>query len=241
MAILIHQSTARIDNFVVLVHDEETKRTVAIDASDEESVEAALKTTGWPLSDILVTHKHLDHIEGIPALKRRYGAHVVAPAKSHGLIPDVDQEVRDGDVVQCGPMQFTVWETPGHCADHVSYLLPQADAAFVGDTLFALGCGRVLEQTPAVLYASLMRLATLPETTSIYCGHEYTLSNARFSVTIEPDNAALKARAAEIEMLRQAGQMTLPTTIAAEKATNVFLRATSAERFAELRDAKNRF
>jgi hydroxyacylglutathione hydrolase len=138
-------------------------------------------------------------------------------------------------------MHFDVFDTPGHCHDHISYHLAAEHLLFAGDTIFAMGCGRVLEDTPAVLYDSLMRIAELPDDTHIYCGHEYTLGNARFALSIEPANADIVTRAAEVEALRKAGQPTLPTTLGLEKRTNVFLRAGSAERFAILREQKNNF
>jgi hydroxyacylglutathione hydrolase len=241
MPIKTHHAICRSDNYLVLVHDEETTHTVSIDAPDAAAIEAALATTGWRLTDILVTHKHADHVEGVGMLKAKHGCKVYAPAKAGAAVPEADALVDEGERIACGPMRFDVIATPGHCDDHISYLLPSAHMAFLADSLFAMGCGRVLEGPPEVLYRTLMRLAALPDETIVHCGHEYTLSNARFALSVEPDNADIIARASEVEALRKAGKMTLPTTIGLEKRTNVFLRAGSAARFAELREAKNRF
>jgi hydroxyacylglutathione hydrolase len=241
MPLSIHQSIFGSDNYAVLLHEPASGRTISIDAGDEASVLAGLVATGWSLTDILVTHRHADHIAGIPALKQRFGCAVIAPAKAREAVPHADRFVAEGDQLTIGGVAIEVWETPGHCIDHVSYVLHGEKLAIVGDVMFAMGCGRVFESEPAALYRSLMRLAALPDETSIHCGHEYTLSNARFAVTVEPENTALAARAAQVAALRAEGKMTLPTTIGLEKTTNPFLRAGSPERFAELREAKNRF
>lgn len=254
MAAIIRQFLSRSDNFSVLVHDPATAATAAIDAPEEAAIRAALDATGWQLTDILVTHEHLDHVEGIPALKAAFGCRVIAPAKAT-QVPMVDVKVGEGDRVAIGEIEVSVFETPGHCPDHVSYWLDREQTLFAGDTLFALGCGRILGSTAADLHRSLMRLAELPDTAAVYCGHEYTLGNARFAVTVDPTNAELIARAAEVEALRAAGAVTLPTTIGIEKRTNPFLRtadpavqaavgmagARPVEVFAELRERKNRF
>jgi hydroxyacylglutathione hydrolase len=241
MTILTHHSICRADNYCVLVHDSATGRTASIDAPDESGVLSALQATGWTLTDILVTHKHPDHIEGIGPLKERFHCSVYAPMRAKAAVPDADQYVDEGAQLTIGSMHFDVIATPGHCDDHISYVLPAANMAFTADALFAMGCGRVVEGKPEVLYHSLMRLAALPDETIIHCGHEYTLSNARFALSVEPNNPDIVARAAAVEALRKDGKMTLPTTIGLEKRTNVFLRAGSASRFAELREAKNRF
>lgn len=237
---LIHQRLSRTDNFTVLIHDPATGQTAAIDAPDEASVDAGLAETGWRLSHILVTHAHFDHVEGIPGLKRRHGCRVIAPAKAP-QVPDVDQVVCEGDQVTIGGLTATVIETPGHCPDHVAYWFANEKKLFAGDTLFALGCGRMMGSTAEEFWQSLSRLAALPDDTEVYCGHEYTLANARFACAAEPENTPLRERTARIEALRAAGEVTLPTTIGMEKATNPFLRAGSATRFAELREWKNRF
>jgi hydroxyacylglutathione hydrolase len=250
----IRQFLSRTDNFGVLVHDSQTGATAAIDAPDEESILQALAQTGWTLSDILVTHEHHDHVEGIPGLKARFGCRVVAPRLST-QVPDVDVVVSGGDMVSVGNLRFAVIDTPGHCADHIAYWLKAEKTVFVGDTLFALGCGRMFNSTPEAYWGSLQKLATMPDETVVYCGHEYTLSNARFALSVDPGNMDLRMRALNVEEKRARGEVTLPTTIGLEKATNPFLRAadpavqaaidkTGADVvsvFAELRIRKNRF
>ena len=244
------------DNFGVLVHDPETGATAAIDAPEAAPVEAALAKTGWRLTDILVTHHHGDHTAGIGELKapasmpRRRAAQRGA---TH--FADVDEKVGEGDVVHVGSLLGRVIETPGHTAGHISYFFPADKLAFVGDTLFSIGCGRVIEGNPEMMWQSLLKLRGLPDDTRFYCGHEYTDANIRFAKTIEPDNKALAARAAEVAQQLAAGKPTIPTTIGAEKAENPFLRADMPEVaksvglagvpawkvFAEIRERKNRF
>src|SRR5919112_3832878 len=178
------------DNIGALVHDPATGACAAIDAPEEGPILKALQETGWRLSDILVTHRHADHIQGIEPLKRRTGCRVVAPAKALGHVPEVDVAVREGDVVEVGDLKAEVWETPGHCADHVSYWFAGERVVFAADTLFTLGCGRVLEGPYADLWHSLQRIAALPDDVSVYCGHDYTVSNARFALAADPDNEA---------------------------------------------------
>jgi hydroxyacylglutathione hydrolase len=250
----IRQYPSRSDNFSVLVHDPKTGATAAIDAPDEASILAGLNETGWRLTDILVTHEHFDHVEGIPGLKAKFGCRVVAPKKST-QVPLVDETVGEGDVVKVGSLVADVLDTPGHCADHVVFWFKQQKILFAGDTLFALGCGRVLTSTVAELYTSFQKLAVMPDETAVYCGHEYTLSNARFALTVDPTNLALRTRALDIENKRAQGHMTLPTTIGLEKATNPFMRAADPavqvavgmagarpeKVFAALRERKNTF
>ena len=244
------------DNYGVLVHDSSSGATAAIDAPDGAATIAAAEAEGWNLTDVLITHHHADHTQGVPALKARFpGLRVSAPAKEAARIGGVDHPLAEGDYARVGRLAAKVLETPGHTAGHIVYWFEEEEIAFAGDTLFALGCGRVFETPPAVMWASLLKLAALPGSTQVYCGHEYTEANARFALTIEPDNALLKARAAEIAALRAAGKPTLPTTIAAEMATNPFLRAEEptvqaaigmagadpAAAFAEIRGRKDRF
>ena len=242
------------DNYGVLLHDPTSGATAAIDAPEAAPVETALKTTGWLLSDILVTHHHADHTGGIAELKQRHGCRVVAPHGEAARIPLVDVTVREGDEVQVGALRGRVLETPGHTAGHISYFFPADNLAFVGDTLFSIGCGRVIEGTAEMMWQSLLKLRALPDDTRIYCGHEYTKANIRFAKTVEPGNAALKARETEVEKLFATGQPTIPSTMRAEKAANPFLRADLADVassvglagspawkvFAEIRERKNR-
>jgi hydroxyacylglutathione hydrolase len=255
MSAQIHVFRCLEDNIGALIHDPSTGACAAIDAPEEGPILAALAERGWTLSDILVTHRHADHVQGIPALKQRTGCRVVAPVKSGAEVPAVDAWVREGDTVHVGDLQAHVWETPGHCADHISYWFAADRALFAGDTLFTLGCGRVLDSTFAALWTSLQRLAALPAEASVYSGHDYVLSNARFALAVEPENKALQARAAEAERAKQEARFLVPSTIGAEKATNPFLRAGEpavarsvqkegrdpGEVFQALREWKNRF
>lgn len=253
MRLEIEQFFCREDNFGVLIHDPETGLTASIDAPEEAAISEALARRGWKLDFIFTTHHHLDHVEGNEALKRIYGAQIIGP--SGEIIPGADIGVHGGDQFKFGRFDVQVIDTPGHTAGEVSYYLPQAKIVFTGDVLFALGCGRLFEGTPADMFASFQRLAQLPVDTQIYCGHEYTLSNLRFALSVDADNAALIERGREIEQLRAQGLPTLPTTIGLEMATNPFLRADdSAIRknlglehasdlhvFAELRKRKDHF
>ncbi len=255
MPIQVHQFPCLSDNFGCLVHDEATGATASIDAPDGEAVLKALADKGWTLTDILVTHHHADHVQGVPALKAAFPkARVTGPKKESGRIGGLDREVEEGDAVEIGKTRARVIETPGHTAGHVVYHFADDDVLFAGDTLFSLGCGRVFEAPMGVMYQSLMKLAALSPETRIYCGHEYTVSNAKFALTIEPDNAVLVERARQAEELRAQGKFTIPTTLALELAANPFLRAEEPNVaaavglpdadgpvvFAELRERKNR-
>jgi hydroxyacylglutathione hydrolase len=255
MAAETHLFLCLKDNYGVLLHDPDTGATAAIDAPEAGPVEAALKRKGWKLTDILVTHHHGDHTAGIPDLKHRHGCRVVAPRGEAARIPLVDLQVGEGDSVKVGNLAAKVIETPGHTAGHISYWFEDGHLAFVGDTLFSIGCGRVIEGTPEMMWQSLLKLRALPNETCVYCGHEYTLANIRFAETIEGENMALMARAAEAAEQVAKHEPTIPTTIGAEKAANPFLRADNpdiaarlgmsgrspAEVFAEMRERKNRF
>jgi hydroxyacylglutathione hydrolase len=242
------------DNFGVLVHDSGSGATAAIDAPEAAPIEAALAATGWRLTDILVTHHHHDHTGGIEELKARHRCRVVAPDAEADGIPEVDETVHEGDEVRLGALVARVLETPGHTAGHISYVFPADKLAFVGDTLFSIGCGRVIEGTPEMMWQSLLKLRALPDDTRIYCGHEYTAANIRFAKTVEPANAALAAREREVARLVAARAPTIPSTMGEEKAANPFLRADlpdvaravglagspAWQVFAEIRERKNR-
>ncbi len=251
----IEQFSARSDNFGVLIHDPETGLTASIDAPEEQPILNALKRRGWKLTHILTTHHHLDHVEANLALKRRFGVQIIGPEDEKAQIPGIDRTLRDGDHFQFGSFDIQVISTPGHTKGEISFFIPAAKVLFAGDTLFSLGCGRLLEGTPAIMFNSLQKLVSLPGDTQVYCGHEYSESNARFALSIDPDNSALKERAKEIATLRAAGQPTLPTTILREMATNPFLRwhdpairrnlkmtdASDEAVFAEIRKRKDHF
>jgi hydroxyacylglutathione hydrolase len=224
MAVEIEQFMCRSDNFGVLVHDPESGETAIIDAPEEAPILAAIDRTGWRPTLILTTHHHPDHVEANLALKTRFGLRIVGPKAEAARIPGIDDAVVEGDVISLGREPVHVIETPGHTAGHVSYHLPKSRVVFAADTLFALGCGRLFEGTPATMHASLRKLAALPAETAVYCGHEYTLSNARFALTVDPTNSALAERARHIEKLRAQDRPTLPTTIGEELATNPFMR-----------------
>jgi len=242
------------DNYGLLLHDSGSGATASIDAPEAAPVEAALKATGWRLTDILVTHHHHDHTGGIAALKAKYKCRVVAPAKSSN-IPGVDETVREGDKVKLGTLSANVIETPGHTLDHIAFWFHADKLAFVGDTLFSIGCGRVIEGNAEMMWESLKKLRDLPNDTEVFCGHEYTLANIKFARTVEPDNAVLAAREAQAKKQIQEGEPTIPVTIGDEKLANPFLRADlpetaaaigmagkpAAQVFAEIRQRKNNF
>jgi hydroxyacylglutathione hydrolase len=213
------------DNIGALIHDPATGACAAVDAPEEAPIVKALEETGWTLSEIIVTHRHADHVQAIEPLKRRTGCRVVAPEKARGQVPAVDAYVREGDTVQVGELAAHVWETPGHCADHVAYWFAADRALFAGDTIFTLGCGRVMESTHAQMWSSLTRLAALPDEARVYSGHDYVIANGKFALAVEPNNAALKSRMAEAEKAKADDRFLIPSTIGEEKATNPFLRA----------------
>src|ERR1700683_1521292 len=229
MAAQIYLFPCLKDNFGVLIHDPESGATAAIDVPEAAPVEAALKKTGWRLSDILVTHHHADHTQGIGEIKSHHKCRVVAPRAEAARIAHVDETVGEGDTVRVGGLSGKVIDTPGHTAGHISYFFPADRLAFVGDTLFSIGCGRVIEGNAEMMWQSLLKLRALPDETKFYCGHEYTEANVRFAKTIEPNNKALAARADEVAKLIAAKKPTIPATIGAEKAANPFLRADMAE------------
>ena len=244
------------DNFGALVHDSQSGATASIDAPDADAVIAAAASQGWAITHVLITHHHADHTQGVPALKARFpGLQVLGPASEAARINGLTARLSEGDYAHVGQIAAKVVETPGHTAGHISYWFEDDAIAFCGDTLFALGCGRVLETPLSVMWHSLVKLSALPGETQVYCGHEYTLANARFALSVEPDNFVLQARAEEAARLRALGKATLPTTIAAELAANPFLRAEEpgiqtrlgmpgadpAAVFAEIRARKDRF
>lgn len=256
MAMIVHQFLCLSDNYGVLIHDRETGETATIDAPESAPILAALEERGWELTHILLTHHHADHIQGVPDLKAKFpGAIVVGPEKERARIPGMDKTVKQGDRTEVGTLSAGVIETPGHTLGHIAYYFDADRICFAGDTLFSLGCGRVFETPYPVMWDSLEKLAALPPETQFYCGHEYTEANGRFAATIEPDNAALKARLAEVAKLRADKRPTVPTTLAEELKTNPFLRAAEpsvqatvgmagadpSAVFTEIRQRKDRF
>lgn len=228
-ALEIEQFICRSDNIGVLIHDAENNLTAAIDAPEEAPILAALKRRGWKLDYIFTTHHHFDHVEANFALKQKFGLKIYGPQAESDKIPEIDLALNDGDQFHFGRFDVQVIATPGHTLGEISYYIPRAKIAFTGDTLFSLGCGRLLEGTPAQMFRSLQALSALPADTAIYCGHEYSASNARFALSIDPDNKALQQRADEIARLREKDQLTLPTNMAQEMATNPFLRSFDAQ------------
>jgi hydroxyacylglutathione hydrolase len=245
----------RTDNFGVLVHDPETGLTASIDAPEAAAVSAAASRRGWTITHIFTTHHHIDHVEGNLALKEQFGCKIFGPINEAVAIPGLDHAYGHSDSFEFGNHTVNVIETPGHTAGHICYHFEDDKLLFAADTLFALGCGRLFERPASDMWASLQKLAVLPDETAIYFGHEYTLSNARFALTIDPGNERLQARAADIEALRAEGKFTIPTTLALEKETNPFLRPadpairrnllmesrTNEEVFAEIRKRKDNF
>lgn len=217
------------DNYVWLVRDAASGAVAVVDPAAAEPVVEALEARGWRPALVLNTHHHGDHVAGNADLKARYGCPVVGPAADAHRIPTMDRGVSEGDRVAFGDAAFLALETPGHTSGHLSFHLPEARALFCGDTMFSLGCGRMFEGSPEQFWASLARLRALPDDTMVYCGHEYTASNARFALTVEPDNPALGARAEEVSRLRAEGRPTVPSRLGEEKAANPFLRADRPE------------
>ena len=229
------------DNYVWLIHDAASGQAVVVDPSEAEPVIAAANARGWHIDQVWNTHWHPDHTGGNAVIKARYGATVTGPAAERDKIPTLDAGVGEGDTVTIGDHVAQVLETPGHTAGHIVFHLPDDRLLFSGDTLFAMGCGRLFEGDADEMFTNMARFAAMPDDTVVYGAHEYTQSNGRYALTAEPDNAALKARMIEVDALRAAAQATLPTTIAAERATNPFLRAKDAAQFAERRAAKDAF
>lgn len=223
MPLTVHQFPCLSDNYGFLIRDEASGKTACIDTPDTASILRELETLGWGLDMILNTHWHPDHAGGNADIKAVTGCTIVGPAEVTRIAP-LDREVKGGDTVDLGQTTFQVIESGGHTLGHIAYFDGADRIAFVGDTLFALGCGRLFEGTPEQMWDSLQRLAALPDDTTVYCAHEYTASNARFALSVD-DSAALKDRAQQIFAARERGEWTVPTTIGLEKATNPFLRA----------------
>ncbi len=251
----IHQIPTRSDNYVYLLRESSTGNAAVVDPSDADPVLATLAMFGWNLTHVLATHHHDDHIGGVSRIKEATGCTVIGPRADRERIPMIDVEVGDGDVCRLHGAEAKVWDVPGHTRGHIAYWFPESRALFCGDTLFALGCGRVFEGTHEQMYKSISKFAEVPDETWVYCAHEYTAANAKFALHVDPGNDDLREYARQIERRREAGVSTVPSLMGLERRTNPFLRAGDAafaralgmegrapvEVFAEVRTRKDGF
>ena len=238
---MIHIFPCLNDNYGLLLHEPKSGLTASIDTPDGEAIAKQCDELGLTLTHIFNTHHHHDHVGGNLMLKDKYGLQIIGPKADEGLIPGIDTAYEDGDVFEFGAYEIKFIHTPGHTKGHCAYYVPAQDSVFVGDTLFALGCGRMFEGTPAQMFGSIAKLAALPDDTQVYCAHEYTLSNGEFALSADPDNQDLQTYMSRVKALRGQGKPTVPTTIGREKAANPFMRAANADSFGALRAAKDRF
>ena len=229
------------DNYIWLLHDAASGETVVVDPGEAAPVLAAAAARGWTIGQVWATHWHGDHTDGIAAIVAQTGASVTGPAAERAKFARLDRLVAEGDTVAIGAVTATVLDMPAHTAGHIAYHFADPAMLFAGDVIFAMGCGRLFEGTPAQMFAALARIAAMPDATLLYGAHEYTASNARFALTIEPENPAIIERAGTIAALRAAGRPTLPTTVALERATNPFVRSTDVAMLAARRAAKDGF
>ena len=229
------------DNYLWLIHEPESGETAVVDPGDPAPVLAEADRRGWRIDKIFNTHWHPDHTGGNLAIKEATGATIIGPEGENGRVPGLDVALKEGDRVALGLHKAEVWEVPGHTIGHISYVFRDDRIAFVGDTMFAMGCGRLFEGTPEQMHRSLGRLAELPSDFRLYCAHEYTLSNAQFAADAFPENKEIAERLRLVEQERQAGRATVPTTVGLERTTNPFLLADDVEHFAELRRKKDDF
>jgi hydroxyacylglutathione hydrolase len=229
------------DNYAWLLRDDATGYTAIVDPAEEAPVVAAIEAAGGRLDAILLTHHHDDHIAAVAPVRARYGAIVVGASADAHRLPRLDQAVKEGDVVSVGDATAQIIDTPGHTVGHIAYFIQPGAILLCGDTLFSLGCGRLLEGTAAQMFGSLRKLAALPPESLVCCGHEYTQGNARFALTEEPENLALAARAAEVDTLRASGRPTVPSRLSAEVTENPFLHALDATTFGAMRQRKDHF
>ena len=228
------------DNYVWLIHDPDTGETAAVDPSVSDPVLEVVTQKGWRLTQVLNTHWHPDHTGGNDSIRAATGCTITGPAEAE-KVSKMDRIVAEGDRVRVGAAEAQIWDIPAHTAGHIAIYFEDEKMIFVGDTMFAMGCGRLFEGTAEQMHANLQRIAALPDDVRIYCGHEYTLANARFAAHAEPGNRATADRLAEAAALRDSGKITLPTSVAQERETNPFVRASSWQEFARLRAEKDNF
>lgn len=239
MALEIIRIPVLSDNYVWLVHEPDSGETMVVDPAVAEPVLVEASSRGWKITQIWNTHWHPDHTGGNAEIKAATGCAITGPAAEAARIPTLDVQVKEGDTVRLGSVEARVIDVPAHTAGHIAYHFAQDKTAFVGDTLFAMGCGRLFEGTPEQMYSNMRKLEALGDDTAVYCAHEYTLGNGRFALTVEPDNMALVERMARVTAMRERGEATVPTSIALERATNPFMRAVSVEELAARRAAKD--
>lgn len=239
MALEIVRIPVLSDNYVWLVHEPESGQTMVVDPAVAEPVLDEALARGWTITQIWNTHWHPDHTGGNAAIKDATGCTITGPAAEAERIPTLDRKVAEGDSVSLGKVNAQVLDVPAHTAGHIAFHFPTERVAFVGDTLFAMGCGRLFEGTAEQMYSNMRKLEALGDETRIFCAHEYTQSNGRFALTVEPDNSALVSRMEKVNAMREAGEPTVPTTIALERATNPFMRAASVAELAARRAAKD--
>ncbi len=230
----VHQVPVLNDNYVYLAHCPETGATAVVDPAVGEPVLAEAERLGWSITHILNTHHHADHTGANLEIKEKTGCTIIGPAPDRARIPGIDQAVDEGERVTVGAAEAEVFFVPGHTRGHIAFWFPESKVLFCGDTLFALGCGRLFEGTPGQMWNSLSKLRALPDDTLVYCAHEYTQANARFALTVDPDNEALRSRAAAIDAARAQGRPTVPSNLGEEKATNPFMRADAPDLAAAL-------
>lgn len=229
------------DNYIWLLRDPATGAVAVVDPGDGAAALRAADERGWSIGQVLTTHWHPDHTGGNLQVKDATGCTIHGPAAERDRVPGIDEELREGDRVRVGSLEAEVWEVPGHTLGHIAFVFREAGVAFVGDTLFVMGCGRLFEGTPEQMHHSLQRLGELPDDTRLYCAHEYTLGNARFAAHAEPGNEWVAARLRQVQAMRERGEITVPTSVGEERATNPFLRAGSVEELKSLRQAKDSF
>lgn len=243
------------DNYAFLAHDAATGATALVDAPEPGPILAALKDTGWTLTDVLITHHHWDHVDGLAGVLAKHSARVIGAAADADRLPPLDLALDDGDTFQIGSQTGAVIDVSGHTIHHVAFHFPASKAVFTADSLMALGCGRVFEGTKPQMWESLQKLMALPRDTVVYSGHEYTAANAKFALTIDPENTDLISRIRDVTEKRASGIPTVPSLLSQELATNPFLRphdpaiqahlgmtdANATDVFTEIRTRKDNF